>query len=113
MQDQYVGDIEDNGQTYKDVLIMDVIPVLDKYTGKLNLRYDPGTYGFHLYYNVDNPKSNFVATKPAHRLYFANENTIRTDLKDGSVIVARWKNNWIRNDVIRGVDTFGANTYFS
>lgn len=112
LDDQYIGDIEDNGQTYENVLTMDVIPVMDKTTGELNLRYEPEKYGFNLYYNLDDSMSNFVATKPPHRLYFANEDSIRTDLENGTVIVARWKKNLIRRDVIRGVKTFTTDTYF-
>lgn len=107
LQDQYIGDIEG----CEDVLIMDVI-VLSFPDGELDLFYDD-KYAFNLCTDGHiEPQLNFVATKQVSRLYFANENQIRTDLKDDTVIVARWKNNLIRADVISGVETFTTDTYF-
>jgi len=61
---QYIGDIEDDGVLYEDVLIMDVIV------------YDPDIN---------------QATKETNQLYFVREDEIRDDLTDGTHIYVTWR----------------------
>lgn len=72
---QYVGDITDEGKTYTNCLIFDVQP--------LN--------------NALNPVGS------EHRLYFAKEHMLRSDLKDGEIIVVTWLHQINGVDKINGV----------
>ena len=62
LQNQYVGDIVVGTTIYQDILVFDVIP--------LGADLEP----------IGNP----------HKLYFARERTLRTDLHDEDVIVCSW-----------------------
>ena len=59
---QYVGDITDEGKTYTNCLIFDVQPL--------------------------NNGLNPVGSE--HRLYFAKEHMLRSDLKNGEIVVVTW-----------------------
>lgn len=72
---QYVGDITDEGRTYTNCLIFDV----------------------HSLNNALNPVGN------EHRLYFAKEHMLRSDLKDGEIIVVTWLHQINGVDKISGV----------
>ena len=72
---QCVGDITDEGNTYTNCLIFDVQP--------LNTALNP--------------------SGDAHRLYFANENMMRSDLKDNEIIVVTWLHQINGVDKINGV----------
>ena len=72
---QYVGDITNEGKTYTNCLIFDVQP--------LNTALNP--------------------VGDEHRLYFANENMLRSDLKDNEIIVVTWLHQINSVDKISGV----------
>ena len=72
---QYVGDITNEGRTYSNCLIFDVQP--------LNSALNP--------------------SGDVHRLYFANEHRVRSDLKDNEIIVVTWLHQINGVDKINGV----------
>jgi len=89
---QEIGDIKDGDRAFNNVLIFNV-QVLS--TGE--------KFGDRLYQD-DLARTNFSAMHEtgSKRYYFAEENTIREDLKNGDIIVTRWvfnqetKSYWIK-----------------
>jgi hypothetical protein len=108
LEDQYIGDITDNGQIYTDVLIFEVQPLVDKSTGSVFLPEPEYKYGYHTKYNLnDDPLVNFYMDPKIglHKLYFAKEHSLRSDLETNDIIVARWHNSLFGSNYIRGIET--------
>lgn len=74
LESQHVGNIMANGVPYENVLIFDVKPFDGKYIGG------------------------------DMQLYFAKENTLRSDLSDGDIIVVTWHKPYFGTPYIRGVE---------
>lgn len=72
---QRLGDITDEGKTYTNCLIFDVQPL----------------------------NSGLNTVDSEHRLYFAKEHMLRSDLKDGEIIVVTWIHQINGIDKINGV----------
>lgn len=103
LNDQYIGNITADGNMYTNILIMDIQPLVDN-RENIKLYYEDTKYGFHYRYNVEDPDLHPVGAQ--HKIYFANEKVIRSDLKNNDVIAARWTNPIIGKSYIRGVGMF-------
>jgi len=76
--DQHMGDIIDSGILYDDCLIFNVQPL------------DVGL----------NPCGS------EHKLYFANENKVRSDLRNGEIIICTWVIQITGQECIQGVVSY-------